>query len=83
MASEIAFTTSTKTVSELGNTQTALAKDHSRESSEEDENLPEGVTYSLNLKRLIGQLRRLVTTLELLCEGTAATLRQVIKGKLV
>ena len=64
--------------------QAALAKDHSSENSEEDENLPEGVTYSLNLKRLVvGQLRRLATMLELLCEGTKATLRQVIEGKLV
>ena len=52
--------------------------------SEGEENLPEGVTYPLNSKRLItSQLRRLTAMLELPSDGTLATLRQLIEGKLI
>ena len=67
MEDENASITSTETISER-----------------EDENFLQGATYPLNSKRLVvGQLRRLATMLELPREGTAATLRQVIEGKLV
>lgn len=78
MASEIISTASTETVREL---QPTLANDRSSENSEEDdENFPEGVSYPLNSKKLVvGQLRRLATMLEFPCEGSAATLRQVLR----
>ena len=50
----------------------------------EEERLPEGAIYPLNSKKIVvSQLRRLASMLELPSEGTSATLRQVIEGKLV
>ena len=52
--------------------------------SDEEESVLEGATYPLNSKKLVvSQLRRLAAMLELPSEGTAATLRQLIEGKLV
>ena len=52
--------------------------------SDEQESVPEGATYPLNSKKLVVSLsRRLAVMFELPSEGTAATLRQFIEGKLV
>ena len=52
--------------------------------SDEEESVPEGATYPLNSKKLVvSLLRRLAAMLELPSQGTAATLRQLIEGKLV
>ena len=52
--------------------------------SDEEGSVLEGATYPLNSKKLVvSLLRRLAAMLELLSEGTAATLRQLIEGKLV
>ena len=51
--------------------------------SEEDE-LLDGVILPLNSKKIIiSKLRRLATMLEISAEGSAATLRQIIEGKLI
>ena len=70
---------------ESGSTQPSLVNSHSSKNTEEkEENFLEGVLYPLNSKRLaVGQPRRLATMLELPCDGTAATLKQVIAGNLV
>jgi len=85
IASENASIASTEIVSKHGRLQDTEDDYHlSEDSEEEDGSFPEGVTYSLNSKRLVvGQLRRLATMLESPCEGTAAILRQVVEGKLV
>ena len=50
----------------------------------EEDVLPDGATYPLNSKKIVvNQLRTLAAMLELPSEGTAATLRQVIEGKLL
>ena len=51
---------------------------------DENQHPPDGITLPLNSKKLvISQLRRLATTLEISAVGSAATLRQVIEGKLI
>ena len=60
------------------------ADDLSESDTDEGERLPDGVTLPLNSKKLvINQLHRLATSLEISAEGSASTLRQVIKGKLI
>ena len=50
----------------------------------EEDVLPDGATYPLNSKKIVvNQLRTLAAMLELPSEGTSATLRQVIEGKLL
>ena len=86
MASENTSSALTETVSKPGRPQNTKDDYHSviENSEEEDRNFPEGVTYPLNLKRLVvGQLRRLTTMLGLLRDKTVAILRQVVEGKLV
>ena len=52
--------------------------------SNQEESMPEGITYPLNSKKLVvSLLRRLAAMLELPSEGTAAMLRQLIEEKLV
>ena len=49
--------------------------------SDNEGSVPEGATYPLNSKKLVvSLLRRLAAMLELLPEGTAAMLRQSLKG---
>ena len=51
---------------------------------DENQHPPDGITLPLNLKKLvISRLCRLETTLEISAVGSAATLRQVIEGKLI
>ena len=53
-------------------------------SEAEEDVLPDGATYPLNSKKIVvNQLRKLAAMLELPSEGTFATLRQVIEGKLL
>ena len=52
--------------------------------SGENQHPSDGITLPLNSKKLvISQLRRLATSLEIPAVGSADTLRQVIKGKLI
>lgn len=70
--------------SDTASIQTAVEDDTPVTSEREDEVLPEEATYSLNSKKIVvSQLRRLATMLELSSEGTSATLRQLIEGKMV
>ena len=50
----------------------------------EEDPVPEETTYHFNSKKIVvSQLRRLASMLELSTDGTAATLRQTIEGKLM